>query len=325
MDAQIVKVLYGSRLFGCAIPSSDCDYKLIHLESLRDLLFKDTHAVNSKSGEGADKVEVEDFSLRFYLSMLAKGQVIATDMFFAPESHLTFGNREIWEGVKKLKPYIITQQVGPFMGYSRSQAWKYSNKGAKLLTVQAALRILNEVQPKPYAKPLSEDLQLQGFDRICSELRGMEGISFTDENLKRKGVQGVIRHIVICGKSFGETTSFDLWLGPLTELEKSYGERARLSTTGLDVKAQYHCVRICREAIELLTTGELVFPRPEADLLLKIRSGQMPEDQIRATVDENMLLLETAYKTSSLPQKPDWIKINDFIYDVQSSFLASTR
>lgn len=315
--SNIVKVLYGSHLFGCAVPSSDHDYKLVHLESLKDLLFKDTHAVNTKTGEGNEKVESEDYSLRFYLQMLAKGQVIAMDMFFAPDSHLTFGNKEVWEGIKALKPYIITQNLGPFSGYSKAQAQRYGSKGKKLLTVQHAIHLLSSMKPKT---PLEQE---DCFNFLVRELSGLEGVSTGIERVN-KGVDifGEIRHLKICGKSFGATTAFDLWIGPLKELEATYGERARLATTGLDYKALYHCVRICREAVELLNTGELIFPRPEAALLLQVRTGALPDDQIREIVDENLLLLDDAMKTSSLPKKPDWDKINEFIFDVQQSFVC---
>ena len=300
---NIFTTLYGSHMFGCAVATSDEDYKSVHLEDLKDFLFKDTHALNSKDETGPCKIESESFSLRFYLKMLAEGQVIATDMFFAPKKFWIVGQEmALWEQVHELKPFIITRNIAPFAGYARGQSYKYGNKGTKLLTVQKAIRLLE-------AKV--------SFDTLCEELQDMEGIKFSTEH----AAGGDIRHLAICGKYFGETTDYRLWLEPIYRLEKQYGERARLSTSGLDLKAQYHTVRICCEAIELLSTGNLTFPRPEAPVLLQIRNGEFTEDALRNLVDSKLVELKATEAIDSLPVAPDWDKINDFIFSTEKDFL----
>jgi len=299
----VFTTLYGSHLFGCAVASSDEDYKSIHLESLQDILFKDTHALQSKNESGPVKIEGESYSLRFYLDRLASGNVIAMDMFFAPKSFWRGPhNTALWEDLQELAPHILTSNIKPFCGYARNQALKYGNKGLKLLTVQKAIKLLNANAP---------------FEELQVELRGLEGIKFTTEH----AAGGDIRHLNICGKSFGETTAYSLWLPPLIELEAQYGERARLSQTGLDLKAQYHAVRICAEAIEFLTTGRITFPRPEAQLLLKIRSGSYGEESLRDLVDAMIFELDTCKPLPTLRKTPDWDVINGFIYDTERSFI----
>lgn len=301
--SNVFSVLYGSHLFGCAVPGSDQDLKHIHLEPLWDLLFSDTHALQDKVGVGGEKVEEEDYSLRFYLHMLSKGQVIATDMFFAPRAFWK-NSSPLWEEILNLKPYIITSNIKPFAGYAAGQAHKYGNKGTKLLTVQKAITLLESSTP---------------FLTICNTLRGMEGIKYSTEH----AAGGPIQHLSICGKDFGETTSYHLWLEPLYRLEKQYGERARLSTSGLDLKAQYHTVRICCEAIELLTTGFIIFPRPEASLLLKIRKAEMTDPEIRDLVDQKLDELNAAFPRSVLPREANESKIKDFIYSAERDFIRS--
>ena len=300
---QIFKAIYGSHLFGCSVPESDEDYKCVHMETLSDLLFTDNHARQDKDESGKVKVETEDYSLRFYLKMLAGGQVIATDMFFTPRQFWT-SHTSIWEDLLELKPHIISKRVGPFCGYARSQAHKYGNKGKKLLSVQLALKLLHAKVP---------------FDTLATELCGLEGIGFKTEMTPNRPV----RHITICEKSFGETTAYPLWITPLEALEARYGERARLSTSGLDLKAQYHTVRICREAIELLRDHTITFPRPEAELLLRIRTGVLSDDALRECVEAQLAELESAMGHSTLPDGPDWPVINDFIYSKQKLFYGS--
>jgi hypothetical protein len=172
----------------------------------------------------------------------------------------------------------------------------------KLLTVQKALELLRANTP---------------FDKISLELVGMEGVEFKTELTAGRP----IRHICICGKSFGETTAYPLWISPLETLEARYGDRARLSTSGLDLKAQYHTIRICREAIELLQDHTITFPRPEADLLYKIRTGYFADEVLREMVEVDTAALEVALQKSTLPEQPNWPMINDFIFDVEKAFL----
>ena len=302
----IFSTVYGSHLFGCAVPGSDQDIKHIHLEDLQDLLFHDTHVIQMKTDdEEHGKIEEEQFSLRFYLHMLGKGQVIATDMFFSTQEYWRGEVHPLWHELKTLKPYIITKNIAPFASYAKSQAHKYGNKGTKLKTVQKAIELLEG--------------QVE-FREVAASLKGMEGVEYTTEH----AAGGDIQHIKICGKSFGETTDYKLWLEPLRRVEKQYGERARLSQNGLDLKAQYHTVRICCEAIELLSTGNLTFPRPEAALLLKIRSGSMDEMALRSLVDSKLAELDSEMAMSTLPAKPNWEVINDFIYSAEKDYLKAS-
>ena len=301
----VFTTLYGSHLFGCPVPTSDEDYKSIHLETLHELLYEDTHALNDKDESGPFKVETETYSLRFFFEMLAKGRVIAMDMFFAPETFWRGStDRAFWKQVQELRPYAVTRNIAPFAGYARQQAHKYGNKGMKILTVQKAIRLLKEKV---------------SFQTMCDELKGMEGVRYTTEH----AAGGDIRHIEICGKDWGETTSYDLWLPVLTELEGRYGERARLSTDGLDLKAQYQTIRIISEAIELLSTGFITFPRPEAATLLKIRQGVYGEAALRDLVDAKMDEMKAIKPLESLPEKPNWDVIKDFVHSTQRDFFKS--
>ena len=299
---SIFTTLYGSHLFGCNIPTSDEDYKSIHLEDLSDLLFLDTHALNTKDETGPTKIETETFSLRFYLKMLAGGQVIATDMFFAPPQFWRGEVSPLWKEIQALKPYAITRRLHAFASYAKNQAFKYGNKGLKILTVQKAIKLLESNT---------------GFEKLCEELKGMEGIKYTTEH----AAGGDIRHIEICGKDWGETTAYHLWLPVLKDLEAQYGERARLSTRGVDLKAQYQTVRITSEAIELLSTGHLTFPRPEAPLLLSIRNNELGEEALRDLVENKLAELKETVPIDSLPEKADWEKLNDFILSAEKDFL----
>ena len=55
---------------------------------------------------------------------------------------------------------------------------------------------------------------------------------------------------------------------------KKTGRQGITEEFGYDVKFAMHCKRLTEEGIELLTTGNIIFPRPNAGLLLDIRQGK---------------------------------------------------
>src|SRR5208282_6493507 len=92
---QIVKILFGSHMYGTSTPSSDLDYKGIFLPSGRDIILgrgKETISTQRPKGEGeknyAGEEEFENFSLKQYFKLLSEGQTVCLDMLFAPATSI---------------------------------------------------------------------------------------------------------------------------------------------------------------------------------------------------------------------------------------------
>jgi hypothetical protein len=300
MSRLIFKTLAGSRLYGVSTEDSDYDYKGVFMEDLCELL-KKTDDVR-RATDPTSNSEVELFSLNYYMKLLGQGQVTPLDMLFAPKELWTDSSKE-WEAIQAQRKYMVSSNITPFVDYAKGQAIKYGFKGNKILTIEKAIKLV--------------ELNFS-FDNICTELADMDGISFDVEKTSNR----TIRHIVICGKSFGETTKVNLWLDPLQKLRKSFGRRAEQVAGGIDLKAQYHTIRICCEAVELLTTGELTFPRPEADTLIKIRAGEFTSKQLEAMVEKHFEMVKFAEENTSLPAKPNTEKMNQLVYNLQANYLA---
>jgi len=58
--------------------------------------------------------------------------------------------------------------------------------------------------------------------------------------------------------------------GQRPELEQKYG---------YDVKAAMHAIRLLNECIEVLNSGKITLPRPERDLLIRVRTGKYSLDK----------------------------------------------
>jgi predicted nucleotidyltransferase len=85
------------------------------------------------------------------------------------------------------------------------------------------------------------------------------------------------------------------------------GQRHELiDAHGYDVKAAMHVVRLLNEGIELMRTGTITMPRPEKELLIRIRTGQYGSlDRVLELANSLFLDLEQAQADSSLPETVD--------------------
>lgn len=72
-----------------------------------------------------------------------------------------------------------------------------------------------------------------------------------------------------------------------------------------------HAIRLLSEVQELLLTGHIDFPRPDCDLLKRIRYGQLKFSKIEKIYEKEREKAEMALEKSILPDKPDKKAIDD--------------
>jgi hypothetical protein len=94
---------------------------------------------------------------------------------------------------------------------------------------------------------------------------------------------------------------------------------------GKDFKALSHSVRVNSEALQLLTTGHITFPRPDRELLLQIKLGQLPYEQIAELIEQGLADVCEVHKKSTLRDKPDKEWADNFVYDVYSKIVRNAK
>jgi predicted nucleotidyltransferase len=92
--------------------------------------------------------------------------------------------------------------------------------------------------------------------------------------------------------------------GQRPELEEKYG---------YDVKAGMHVLRLLYECHELVSTGKITLPRPERDLLIRVRTGKYSMDKVLAMAQKQFANCEEAAKASSLPEKLDRAAVSSLL------------
>lgn len=92
--------------------------------------------------------------------------------------------------------------------------------------------------------------------------------------------------------------------------------KALVEKYGYDCKNAAHCIRLLRMGMEYLTTGELNVHREDASQLLDIKKGAWTLDQVKSEATRLFKLTDEAYVRSTLPNKPDYDKVEKLVMDI---------
>jgi len=82
---------------------------------------------------------------------------------------------------------------------------------------------------------------------------------------------------------------------------------------GYDGKHAMHLVRLLRMGFEIISTGQVVVTRPDAEELLEIRNGSWPLEQLLEYATAMEIKIEEAEADSPLPWGPDEGSIEDWM------------
>jgi hypothetical protein len=93
---------------------------------------------------------------------------------------------------------------------------------------------------------------------------------------------------------------------------------------GFDTKFAMHGFRLARQGAELLRTGTMTFPRPDAEELRRIRDGLAYQDSETCIADweREASKLDRALEESCLPEKADFDAYDRLLIDVFDRIVA---
>lgn len=309
----ICEIRFGSHLYGTATESSDEDYVGIFMPTLEEILLgripkTSASSPNDDSRKNAPgELDATYYSLHHFLRLATQGQTIAIDMLFAPENMVYLDDEFgwIWERIVANRHKLLSKQMNAFVGYARGQAAKYSLKGERLSKLREFADILEDTDLEHAHDPISN---------LWDDL---------PRDAERQNPQG-IRELQIAGKWYGESTSIANVLTSINKSLSRYGKRAQAAADaeGVDWKAVSHAVRVSKELIELLTFGRINFPLAEADLLLKIKKGELPLEEVQGILDSDLAFIELQTSQSHLPDKVDIKWWDNFLAQLMIDYLS---
>lgn len=311
----LVKMQFGSHLYGTSTPASDFDFKSVHVPGGRSILLgraKDVvnnhrpkaHGEKTQAGE----VEDESFALHRYLELLSEGQTVALDMLFCPADQL-LERSGTWTTIWINRHRLLTKKSAAFVGYCRTQANKYGIKGSRVAAARAARDLFKEALEKHGTTAKVSEIQ-EDLAALC---HFQEHTSIVWLPSHKNGPD--VAHLECCNKKMPFTNTIKQGYELYERVFSEYGQRALAAETGvgIDWKALSHAVRVGEEALELFRTGHIVFPLVKAPRILDIKLGRVPYDEVAAEIEGLLAAVEAAGESSNLPDKADRGFIDDLV------------
>ena len=293
----IVKMLFGSHLYGTATKDSDKDYKGIFLPSKEEIFLgkipksiqlntkKDNQTKNS-----SDDIDTELYSLHYFIELACKGETAALDMLHAPEN-MIIEKSYIWDKIISNRHLFYTKNLNAFVGYARKQAAKYGIKGTRLNDAKRVIDFCSSILTT------EEDQKLFYY---WERLPGGEHIFKLPSDITGQ------RFYQVCGKKIGEKCTISYLKDIIEKFYNSYGHRAELAAKneGIDWKAVSHALRAAYQVREILTNKTITFPLKDADYLIKVKQGELDyQTEVSPKLELMMEEIEKLSLKSDLPEK----------------------
>lgn len=312
-DGIVVRIEFGSHLYGTNTPQSDHDYKSVYIPNAEDILLQRVkgstgHKVKRFEGDKNSPEDTDDeaYSLQRYLGLLAEGQTVTIDMLFAPKPLIS---TPLWNEIRANKDLLLTKKSAAFVGYCRTQANKYGIKGSRVAAAKAA------------AEGFAKEMETHGPTAKVGDIMGDRPRIINEHTcvVEKETTPGKFEtYFECCNRKVGFKNTLKEAAAIYARIYDEYGKRARLAETneGVDWKALSHAVRVANEAIELLTTANVTFPLPNAGHILKIKLGQLSYQEVADEIEGLLEQVEKASATSNLRDSADQEFIDSLIVRV---------
>ena len=301
----------GSIAYGTNTKDSDVDIRGVALNSKNDLL-----GVNSGFEQViSNETDTVIYSLTKIVKLLTSMNPNTCELLGLKPEHYLYLSPIGQELLDNKKLFLSKRAKYSFGGYAFAQLRRLDNKAAR--TIEQADReqhILNSIITATYAWPdkygcfkTGEGIKLY-LD--TSEQTDMDKEIFMDINLTHyplrdyKAMWADMKNIVSDYDKIGHRNQNAI-------------ERGKLG------KHMMHLVRLYLMCIDILEKEEVItYRKKDIPFLMDIRNGKFldensqPLAEFYEMVDEYEKRLEYAVKNTSLPDKPDYNKINEFLMSV---------
>jgi len=329
---------FGSQLYGTATPNSDTDYKGIFLPTKEQILLQkipkhikaDSKTTKEEGVKNTkDDVDIELYSLNYFIDLCLKGETIGIDMLHCPDDKIVYANPDEytqniwWLGIRQNREKFYTNNLKGFVGYCRKQAAKYGIKGSRISDARRVLNFL-EKSLKNYNVLNNDWYSSPPIGSYWGELPKGEHIYFVKGGKKDSEEE----FYQVCGKKLQKTSKIPYCVDILERFISQYGHRALLAekNEGLDWKAISHAMRYGLQIKELFETGDIKMPLEDADYLRKIKKGELNYLQDVAPVLESLMdVIEELNKKTSLPSKPNYKFWEEYLINIYGGITNDTE
>ena len=302
--------LGGSHAYGTNIPGSDVDIRGIALNSKEEIL----GAANFEQVVN-EATDTTIYSIRKIVSLLSSCNPNTIEMLGLRPEHYLYLSPIGQELLDNKKLFLSKRAKYSFGGYAFAQLRRLDNKAAR--TIDQAERekhILNSITTATYTWP----------DKYGSFKSG-EGISlYLDDSQQPDMDKEIFMDIHLTGYPLRDYKA--MW-ADMKNIVSDYDKIGHRNQNAIERgklgKHMMHLVRLYLMCIDILEKEEInTYRENDIPFLMDIRNGKFldsssqPLPEFYEMVKEYEQRLEYAVENTSLPEKPDYNKINEFLMSV---------
>ena len=297
---QILKVRVGSYLFGTNTPDSDLDYEGIFMPN-EDLVFgfgrcrEVDLGIKAKDETGRNTADAVDYKIREYrdFCLLAlENNPNILNVLFANDKNVVFQN-EYGARLRERASWFPNKAcIRRFKGYAMSQLKKMDVKPENYNSLKFAEEILLGKDPR---------------DVLVNAIQGV-GLPFDDH--------GPGKHIKVGDIFFERSIQVKKAMRLIRERLDRVSSRVKMwEEFGFDTKFGSNLIQMLLEGVEIVTTGRLVFPMVQAELILSVKRGEYTRGEIIEMADGLEADIDRAAEKTPLPSKSRYRDIHKFVIE----------
>ena len=301
--------LGGSHAYGTNTPTSDLDVRGIALNKKIEIL---TNVNFEQVVE--ENTDTTIYSFNKIVSLLSNCNPNTIEMLGLLPEHYLYISQVGQELLNNKKLFLSKKAAYAFGGYATSQLRRLDNKSARLVgQAQREQHILNSIHnakelfPEKFFYYPEDAIRLYLDDAVSEEY---DKEIFMDVNLKKYPLR-----------------DYKAMWSEMNNIVKEYAKIGKRNANAIEHdklgKHMMHLIRLYMMCLDILENEEIVtYREKEHDELMAIRNGKylnenrQPIPEFYEMVDEYEKKVEYAKQNTSLPDKPNYKEINEFVMSV---------
>ena len=342
---MLFEVISGSRAYGTHKPTSDTDYRGVFIQPIENLLGNDR--ILQVSDETND---ITYYEIGRFLQLLQTQNPNIIELFNIPEENIIYKHPQFQEILDYKDKFLSKECRNSFGGYAISQIKKARGLNKKIVnpvdekrkTILEFCHVISDQKITPlvtFLNDLTYSINHCGLTKI-NHGRDLYSLFYDDTIGKIKGYRGItndkLTDIILTSIPKGEEAIATMLYNKDAHVNhiKEYNEYwdwvkkrnpDRYDTNlehgkGYDSKNMMHCIRLTRMAIEIAQQKKVIVKRPDVDELLKIRNGEAEYDDLLNESETSILLLDSLYENSDLPDTIDGKFVNEILINFRKKY-----
>jgi uncharacterized protein len=337
----IFRAIAGSNLYGTNTSESDIDERGVFIPDEKFF-----YGFLNRTEQYEDKNnDITYFEIRKFMQLAMDNNPNIIELLFIPKDKW-ISNSVDWLEIYKNRDLFVSKKAKfTFSGYAHSQFNRIKLHRNWLLNPPKHKPTREEFGLSSYRSDLTKDQigalnvlvamkleNIKEFHPLKEQLEQMQE-TYTFKDLCKQFTQvdkDAVQTIVPISDQFIDILQRE---NAYAQAERHYNQyenwkknrnptRAKLEEKfGIDTKHTSHLVRLITECEELLLTGNITFPRPDAKFLLEIKNGLYTYEELSKYLESYDDKFNELYEKSTLPHSPDKPKIDDLCRKIVKRYL----